>query len=114
MPYAPREMTAVERRAHVRHEVRLAGELIWDNGAHRRPCTIRDFSVDGARVETWVLQEMPKRLFLHERESDTLFECEVRWRQGGEMGVFFLDTGSRGARKALIREHAKTGGSSTG
>jgi hypothetical protein len=106
MPYSPREMIVVERRAHVRHEVQLAGELIWDGGANRQPCTIRDISLDGARVETRSLPDMPARVFLHEKEEGNLFECEVRWRRGGEMGLFFLDTGSRTARRALIRQHA--------
>jgi hypothetical protein len=106
MPYSPRETIVVERRAHVRHEVRLAGELIWDGGAQRQPCTIRDISLDGARVETRSFAEMPTRIFLHEKEDGNLFECEVRWLRGGEMGLFFLDAGSRMARRALIQEHA--------
>jgi hypothetical protein len=109
MPYSPREMIAVERRAHVRHEVQLAGELIWEDGAQRQPCTIRDISLDGARVETRSLAAMPKRFFLHEKEDGNLFECEVRWHRGGEIGLFFLDTGSRMARRALIQALASSG-----
>ena len=109
MPYSPHEMIVVERRAHVRHEVRLTGELIWDAGAQRQPCTIRDISLDGARVETVSVLKMPARFFLHEKAAGNLFECEVRWQRSAEMGLFFLDAGSRMARRALIQEHATPG-----
>jgi len=114
MYYSPREMVVVERRAHVRHEVQLAGELIWNGGAQRQLCTIRDISLDGARVETGRLPEMPTRFFLHEKHDGNLFECEIRWQRSGEMGLFFLDAGSRMARRALIREHASSGGRAGG
>lgn len=109
MFYAPRGTMVVERRAHVRHAVRLTGELIWDEGAQRQPCTIRDISLDGARVETLPIPRMPERIFLHEKQQGNLFECDVRWHREGEIGLFFLDSGGRASRRALIREHGRPG-----
>jgi hypothetical protein len=96
----------MERRAHVRHAVSLEGELIWPGGTQRQPCTIRDISLDGARIATEPPVNAEENIFLHEHASGTLFECQIRWQRGSEMGLFFIDVGSRAARRALIEQHA--------
>ena len=96
----------IERRANVRHAVSLAGELIWSGGAVRRDCTIRDISLDGARVETTSDVATPDELFLLESVSANLFECQVRWRRDSQIGLHFVDVGGRAMRRALIHRHA--------
>lgn len=97
----------MEKREHLRYDVSLPGELIWDGGASRQRCTIRDISLDGARVDTGFFVAVPPRLFLLEKSSSNLFECEVRWHQKEKIGLFFIDVGTRATRRALIREHAR-------
>lgn len=84
----------------------LAGELIAKGGARLQRCAIRDMSLDGARIDTGFYIDVPRRLFLLEEESGSLFECEVRWQQGREIGLFFLDVSGRSARQSLIQKHA--------
>jgi PilZ domain len=93
--------------AHVRHDVSLAGELFWNGGGERRRCTIRDISLDGARIDTGFFVSVPTEVYLLEEGSGTLFECQVRWQQAEQMGLYFIDTTSASARRALIQQHAK-------
>jgi hypothetical protein len=79
--------------------------VIWSGGAERRDCTIRDISLDGARVETSSAAAAPDVVFLLESASGNLFECQVRWRRDSEMGLHFIDVGGRAMRRALIQEH---------
>jgi hypothetical protein len=98
----------VERRAHVRYEVRLPGQIIWRHGAERRRCTIVDISLEGARIDTGFFVDVPKAIFLFETNAAHLFECEVRWQQGSNLGLFFVDSGSLAARRSLIRQGSCT------
>jgi hypothetical protein len=96
----------LERRSQQRYEVRLDGELIWDNGAQRKSCVILDLSVDGARIDTGYFISLPKNLFFLEKARGTLFECQVRWQQAGQLGLHFIDVSSRAARRTLIDQYA--------
>lgn len=97
-----------DRRSQPRYNVAMAGEIIWNGGAQRQPCTILDLSVDGARIDTGSFVKVPETVFLLERGEGQLFECQVRWQSVARMGLFFIDVGSRAARRALIKRHAAT------
>jgi hypothetical protein len=97
---------ASERRSQVRYEVSLPGEIIWQGGDRRQHCTIRDLSLNGARVELPFFTEFPTTIYLLEQGSGKLFECDVRWQQGCQMGVFFVDVAGHTARRALLQKHA--------
>ncbi len=98
----------MERRSQARYEVCLEGEIIWGGGKRRQRCVIRDISLNGARVDTQHFVDVPDRFFLHEKTDDGLFECDLKWHQGGMMGVFFIDVGSQSQRRALIKQHARS------
>jgi hypothetical protein len=95
-----------DRRAQDRYNVSLAGEIIWNGGAQRHACSILDLSLDGARIDTGTFVKVPETVFLLERGEGQLFECQVRWQTVARMGLFFIDVGSRAARRALIKRHA--------
>lgn len=96
-----------ERRSQQRHDVHLAGELIWAGGSERRRCTIRDISLDGARIDTGFYVNVPPKVFLLETKSQNLFECQVRWQQSEQIGLYFIDVGTQSLRRALIQQHAR-------
>jgi hypothetical protein len=104
----PQQGQVVERREHDRYDVSLAGELIWDGGASRQRCTIRDISLDGARVDTGFFVAVPQRVFLLDKGTANLFECEVRWHHKEKIGLFFIDIGSRANRRSLIKWYLPT------
>jgi hypothetical protein len=103
------EEAILERRSQTRHDVCIPGEISWRGGEFRQRCTIRDLSLDGARAELTFFTEVPKKIFLLEEESGRLFDCEVRWQQGCQIGLYFLDMASRSVRRALLQKHAGQG-----
>ena len=94
------------RRADPRFEVRIPGKLMWANGAASKDCTIRDLSEGGARVDTIVYTEVPATVDLFEARTGNIFECAVRWHQGGMIGLQFVDVCGRLKRRMLIERHA--------
>jgi methyl-accepting chemotaxis protein len=92
----------VEKRTHVRYEVTLPAEIIWNNGGARLACTIKDISLEGARIDTGEFVAVPPKIYLFENDSAQLFECEVRWQNCAQIGLFFVDIGSPATRRALI------------
>ena len=94
------------RRAFSRFEVRIPGKLIWANGASAKTCAIQDLSESGARIDTAVFTSVPDKLELFEGRTGNIFECLVRWQQGAQIGLQFVDMCSRAKRRALIEQHA--------
>lgn len=99
-------IAASEKRSQVRYEVSIPGEIIWQGGARRQRCTIRDLSLSGARVELAFFTAVPKAIYLLEEGSGKLFECDVRWQQSCQIGLFFVDLAGQAARRALLQKHA--------
>ncbi len=93
------------RRAFARIGVRIPGKLFWANGASSKVCTIADLSEGGARVDTTVFTSVPDKIDLFEGKDGSIFECVVRWQQGGQIGLQFVDMCSRAKRRALIELH---------
>lgn len=94
---------AADTRNAGRGEKALDGELIAKGGARLHHCAIRDISPEGARVDTGYFVKVPRNLLLLAGSSGHLFECEVRWQQGREIDLRFVDVGSRSSRLALAR-----------
>jgi hypothetical protein len=92
------------RRAFARFEVRIRGKLMWADGAFH-DCLIYDLSEDGARVDTTVLTDVPDRVDLFEGKTGNIFECCVRWRKVGQIGLQFVDVCNRSKRRSLIERH---------
>lgn len=95
-----------ERRSQVRYDVSMSGELIWANGSQRKACRVVDLSLDGARVDVGFYMAVPPNVYFLEAGDGRLFECQVKWQQGAEIGLHFIDVGSRAARRALIDRYA--------
>jgi len=90
------------RRSHPRHEVRIPGKLILADGARTLDCLILDVSESGARVSVGVEMDLPEKVYLWQSAADTVFDCEVRWREAKYVGLRFVDTCGRQKRKALL------------
>lgn len=91
------------RRAHPRHAVHLEGKLILAEGARALDCTILDISEAGARVSVGVAMDLPEKVYLWQPSADSVFDCEVRWREAKYVGLHFVDTCGRQKRQALLR-----------
>jgi hypothetical protein len=91
-----------DSRAHPRFKTRLAGRLLSLDGRCNYDCTITDVSEGGARAASHAVGLVPARIFLFVARTSDLFECEVRWRRDGEIGLRFIDAVPHSTRKVLI------------
>lgn len=97
------------RRAHPRHAAHLDGKLILANGARTLDCVILEISEGGARVSVGVEMDLPEKVYLWQSAIDTVFDCEVRWREAKYAGLRFVDTCGRQKRRALLAMCAPAG-----
>jgi hypothetical protein len=91
-----------ENRAHPRFQARLKGRLLSLDGRCNYNCVVSDVSEGGARVSTAEFGLVPTRVFLLLVNSGDIFECDVRWRREGEIGLRFIDAVPCSMRKALL------------
>jgi hypothetical protein len=94
---------AIDNRAHPRIPTRLAGRLLSLDGRCNCRCIVADVSEGGARVRPHDYDLAPARVFLCLIDSGQFFECEVRWRRDGEIGLRFIDTVPSSVRRDLLK-----------
>lgn len=91
-----------DRRALARQNVEFNGKLIFVDAARIIDCRVVDMTEDGARVELSGATEMPDRVYLWERQTNMVFECAVRWRKPGCIGISFQGSCGRVMRQAIV------------
>jgi hypothetical protein len=90
-------------RAHPRFPARLDGRLLSLDGHCNFKCIIMDVSEGGARIKAADLQLIPGKAFLVVVQTGDIFECDIRWQRGDEIGLRFIDSARRSQRKALLK-----------
>lgn len=83
--YSPAVM---ERRAHLRHSVDQAAELIIPSEALALPCRLMNISEGGAGIECDVIPQAGTRITLV-LEDGRRFEGVTAWYGAGELGLRF-------------------------
>ena len=78
-----------DRRALQRSRALLAGKLIVGNGSISSDCTIRDMTDKGARIRISRAVGLPKAVMLLVVKEALVFEANVAWRRGDELGLEF-------------------------
>ena len=89
-------------RAHPRFPARLDGRLLSLDGLCNFKCIVMDVSEGGARIKAADLQLIPGKAFLFVAKTGDIFECDIRWQRGDEIGLRFIDSATRSQRKALL------------
>ena len=81
----------VERRRSVRQNCRLCGRVYFIDGRKSKslPCTIRDISYEGARIELSDPADIPDAIDLYIPRQHRMLHASVRWRHGNRVGVAF-------------------------
>ena len=81
----------VERRRSVRQNCRLCGRVHFNDGRNSKsePCTIRDISYEGARIELSDPVDIPDAIDLYIPRQHRMLHASVRWRHGNRVGVAF-------------------------
>jgi hypothetical protein len=81
-----------ETRANPRNRSLLRGTVVYSEGRHSFPCSIRDWSDTGARITFPVGQLFPSQLFLVNTQKGTGHKAEVVWAGSTQAGLKFLAT----------------------
>ena len=89
-------------RAHPRFQTRLTGRLLSLDGRCNYTCAITDVSEGGAKVGTPEWRVIPDKIYLCVVKTGDVFECDVRWRRDGEIGMRIIDSPARASRRALL------------
>ncbi|MGF1622069.1 MAG: PilZ domain-containing protein [Rhodomicrobiaceae bacterium] len=93
----------IRHRLHEREKVSIKGKLVCiADKSYTLDCMIVDLSPGGARVELDEECMIPDELLLFERDNQNIYECLVRWRNGRQAGLHFIDLCSKAVRQALM------------
>lgn len=81
--------TANEKRSLLRRKVLKAARITLDGGISHIPCTMREISETGARLQVGNGHAVPSAFDLVVELDGMRARCEVIWRQAGVIGVRF-------------------------
>jgi hypothetical protein len=96
------EPVTSEKRAHPRMPTVERGRLLSLDGRCNYDCAIVDVSEGGARIRVREIGLVPSRVYLYVTSSSEIFDCEVRWRGDGEVGLRFSDVVLSSTRRRLL------------
>lgn len=90
---SPETRTHANRRSAARKRRRLIDGFVWSSSILKRPCTVRDMSETGIRIELWEgdtasLQPGDNVTLLIPSDGIEV-DAEVRWRKANVMGMRF-------------------------
>jgi PilZ domain len=101
----PGEQRRYVERASVRHPVSIAGKVLAPDLSVFVDCVVKDISAEGAMVQLTSSAAVPERVYLWQSKTSTFFECDVKWRKPGQIGLHFIDVTSRRKSLALIEQY---------
>ena len=68
-------------------------------------CVIRDISEDDAVVSTAMPADVSGKIYLWERSTTAIFECDIRWQSKSSLfALDFSDDGGKARRRALVEK----------
>ena len=68
-----------------------------------KTATIVDISKEGAQLRTTNEITLPRRVWVLELEHHNVYDCEVRWLRGNQVGVQILDMVDRYHRRNVVK-----------
>lgn len=78
-------------RAFTRHQVRIEAKILSPDLVSCIECVVMDVSRGGALVSVRSAATVPDRVYLWQAKTETILECEVRWRKFGLIGLKFIE-----------------------
>lgn len=78
----------MERRKFERYRALLGGRIFYNNGQSSLDCILRDISEGGSRIKVENSIAVPEKFHLVLNDGRN-FDCQVRWRKVGLLGVSF-------------------------
>jgi hypothetical protein len=83
------DQPAAERRALPRGRTFWKGTILFPGGLRSIECTVRNFTVKGARLDCGAVADIPDHFDLKIPQKGETFACQVIWRRAPEIGVSF-------------------------
>jgi hypothetical protein len=80
-----------EPRRSPRHRTFLGATIVHSAEMHTIPCTIRDWSDKGVKVELPPMALLPLRFWLIDHRIDLAHEVRLTWRRGNFAGLELID-----------------------
>ena len=99
--------TVVERER--RKRMFKAGIISYQNHNITVDCLIRDQSDGGLKIKTETEQMIPDHFHVTIPMDGIRVECQVRWRNGKELGVEIVGDADRDERNARVQSLQATG-----
>ena len=78
-----------EKRKVTRRRVLKEGKIVFADAMRVIDCTIRDMSVEGARLLIANTIGIPATFYLYEKSTGLLYPTSIVWRQSNMLGVKF-------------------------
>jgi len=111
MAMDPRPLEGVEARWAKRTPSKLGGQIQHHSLAAAVPCTIRDTSSTGARLEIAVQRggnisrdRVPDQFSLFMPIDRLEIDCQVMWRQANLIGIRYTSPARRTAKQAPVKK----------
>lgn len=82
-------------RANPRQSVHIKARIVCPDLSRCVDCTVLDVSEGGALASVRTQVTVPDRIYLWQPVSQTMIECEVRWRKLNLLGLKFLQDRGR-------------------
>ena len=79
-----------ERRAAQRSRTFWKGTILFPGGLRSTECTVRNFTLQGARLDCGGVGDIPDHFDLKIPQKGETFPCQVIWRRPPEIGVAFV------------------------
>ncbi len=83
------EQPAAERRVLPRGRTFWKGTILFPGGLRSIECTVRNFTLKGARLDCGAVIDIPDHFELKIPQKGETFACHVVWRRSPEVGVSF-------------------------
>lgn len=78
-----------EKRKAPRRRVLKDGKIVYADAMRVIDCTIRDMSVEGARLLIANTIGIPDTFYLYEKSTGLIYFTSIVWRQSNALGVKF-------------------------
>ena len=99
------EISLFDQRREKRRPTSNTAAIVTNTGQEPIEAVIVDRSENGAKLELLTDPYLPKFILVADLSTNSVFECEVRWRAKGHIGVQIIDTYGPGRRRRFLETH---------
>ena len=95
-----------ERRLNARQRSFMQGRIFFNQRRSSKDCVIRDFGLNGARLEFTDTVGVPDKFEVYVPSKEQYFQAHVAWRKGNGLGISWAGEESPPPRQDNVRSGA--------